>query len=615
MPAKFAGTPINTPTSQTNANELIQKGMLAHRQGRFADASKAYEKALKKAPMELAALNLLADAQLNLGKNARALETAHKAIALKPDMPSTWMVKGSAQRRLGKYDEAITSLETALELKPDYADALMTLAGTLRDADRLDAAIEAYEDLVEMAPDLAMAYYNLGNALHTDGQGDEAVFAFESAIELDPSYAPSFINLAGVLNSGDRAEEALAASDRALQLLPTSRSAMINRGNSLKSLVRFDEAEAQYRELIKLDKSDATAHDLLGTVLQGQARLDEAIEAYRTAIEIDGKESLFKGDLSIALLANGDIAEGWKLYDARFGSGNALVRHRKIGKKTWEGESLAGKMLYIWREQGVGDDVRFASCFNDIIDRAKDEGGHVLIETDPRLMTLYDRSFPFAEIRAEGDVQFDGDIDFDIAAGSLPGLVRNELDHFRSKNAYLVPKADQIAQLRADIDALGNGLKVGIAWRSRNMTATRRRFYTELEDWKGLFGNSDIQLINLQYDTADEEINDVNSRFDAQIHQVPGLDLMNDLDGAAALTAAMDVVISAPVSVADIAGAVGRLCFTYGPHRHPMCLGTDHLPWHPETNWIGKLWNAPLQESVDKIVREVTQLADAKLAP
>jgi len=612
MPAKIAGTTTNTAAPKKNASELIQKGMLAHRQGKFADASKAYEKALKKAPKELAALNLLADAQLNLGKNARALETAHKAIALKSDMPSTWMVKGSAQRRLGKYDDAITSLETALELKPDYTDALMTLAGTLRDAGQLDAAIEAYEDLVEIAPEMAMAYYNLGNALHADGQGDEAVFAFESAIEHDPSYVPSFINLAGVLNSGDRAEDALALSDKALELLPSSRSAMINRGNSLKTLVRFDEAEAQYRELIALNGADATAHDLLGTVLQGQARIEEAIAEYRVAIDLDGKEGLYKGDLSIALLANGSLTEGWKLYEARFGGGDALVRQRRIGLKTWQGESLAGKTLYIWREQGVGDDVRFASCFNDIVDRAKEEGGKVLIETDPRLMTLYERSFPFAEIRAEGDVQFDRDIDYDIAAGSLPGLVRNNLSQFPSTGGYLLPKPDQVAQLRAEIDALGGGLKVGIAWRSRNMTANRRRFYSELEDWKALFGKSNIQLINLQYDTVDEEINDVNSRLDAQIHQVAGLDLMNDLDSAAALTAAMDVVISAPVSVADIAGAVGSRCFAYGPHRHPMCLGTDHLPWYPETTWTGKVWNAPLQQSVDKIVQEVTQLASTK---
>ncbi len=610
MPIKHAEM---TASSAPNAtNELIQKGILAHRQGRFADASKAYQKVLKKAPTELAALNLLADAQLNLGKNSRALDVASKAIALKPDMPGTWMVKGSALRRLGKFDEAVASLEKALELKPDYADALMTLAGTLRDANQLDAAIDAYEDLVEMAPEMAMAHYNLGNALVSDGQFDEAAIAFEDAIEHDPSHVPSYINLAGALHANDRAEEALIASEKALDLLPSSRSAMINRGNALKTLVRFDEAEQQYRDVIASDEKDAVAHDLLGTVLQGQARIDEAIVEYRRAIELRPQETLFKGDLAIALLANGSLSEGWKLYDARFGQGDALVRRRKIGMKTWAGENLKDKTLYIWREQGVGDDIRFASCFSDVLERAKVEGGQVIIETDPRLMTLYARSFPSAEIRAEGDVSSEGDIHFDIAAGSLPGLIRNDLSEFSATGGYLTPKADQVNKLRAEIEALGPGLKVGIAWRSRNMAATRRRFYTDLTDWKDLFGRSDIQLVNLQYDRVDAEIDDVNESFGAQIHCVEGLDLMNDLDSAAALTAAMDVVISAPVSVSDIAGAVGRPCFTYGPYRHPMCLGTDRLPWYPETTWIGGKWNTPLERSVDKIIQQINKLAEAK---
>ncbi len=611
MSAMHTAITPNGTSTKPGTNELIQKGILAHRQGRFAEAAKTYEKVLKKAPGELVALNLLADAQLNLGKNSRALETAGRAIKIKNDMPGTWMVKGCALRKLGKFGDAITSLETALELKPDYADALLTLAGTLRDAERLESAIEAYEDLIEMAPTMAMAHFNLGNALVADGQYDEAALAFQDAIENDPSYVPSYINLAGALHANDRAEEALAVSDKALALSPTSRNAMINRGNALKTLVRFDEAEAQYRALIENDHADATAHDLLGTVLQGQARTAEAIDEYRTAIELDAHENIYNGDLSISLLAAGSLVEGWKLFEARFGSDDALVRRRKIGQKPWEGESLAGKTLFIWREQGVGDDIRFASCFRDVINRAASEGGKVIIETEPRLITLYSRSFPSADIRGQGDTSCDGVIHFDIAAGSLPGIFRNAIEQFPTAGGYLAPKQSMVDTFRAELDTLGQGLKVGIAWRSRNMAATRRRFYTELADWQDLFNQSNIQLINLQYDNADAELEDVRSRFDAQIHQIKGLDLMNDLDGAAALTAAMDVVVSAPVSVADIAGAVGTPCFTYGPHMHPMCLGTNRLPWYPETTWVSGQWNEPLKNSVDKIVHEITNLAPA----
>ncbi len=591
----------NGSTKQEQANQLIQAGMLAHRQGRFSDAARAYEKALKKDPHHLTALNLLADAQLNLGKNTRALNTIGRALSLNPEMPSAWLVKGSAQRRMGEFAGAITSLEKSLELKPDSTDALMTLAGTLKEAGNLDAAIDTYEDLLSKAPELSKAHYNLGNALVDDGQFDEAIFSYEEAIRLDPEYSPAQINLASALHAEDRLEEALTASEKALQMEATSRNAKLNHANILKSLIRLDEAESFYREIVDAAPKDAEAHDLLGTVLQGQARFKDAISAYRTAIDLSPKVALFKGDLATALLADGQLAEGWKNYEARIGTADHQVYQRKIGKATWQGDSLAGKTLLVWREQGIGDDIRFASCYPDLAARAQAEGGKLIIETEPRLITLYARSFPTATIRSAGEPLPDDTIHFDIPAGSLPGLLRNSISDFPAENAFLKPKESRIEKLRAEIEALGAGLKVGISWRSRNMESSRSRFYTDLSDWKALFNRPDIQLINLQYGNVDKEIEAANT-MNANIHVVDGLDLMNDLDGAAALSRAVDVVISAGTSVGDMAGAVGATTYIYGAHRHPMCLGTQKFPWYPSVTWIGHQWNEPLTKSVDKIV-------------
>ncbi len=606
--ALHAASGPNTKPDRTA--QLIQTGMLAHRRGAFSDAVKLYTKALKKAPQELSALSLLADAHLNLGKNTRALETIRRALSIKPDMPSAWMVQGSAQRRMGNFDSAITSLEKALNLNPEYADALMMLAGTLRDAGRLDASIEAYEDLITMSPERSEAHYNLGNTLMADGQSDEAVIAYEEAVRLDPNYVPAQINLAGALHADDQLEEAIEAADRALASDPTSRSAQINRGNVLKSLTRLDEAESQYRSLIADDPRDADAHDLLGTALQGQARFDEAITSYRTAIDLNPANPLYRGDLSTTLLATGELAEGWKLYEARFGETDDHVRHRKIGKAVWRGEPLTGKTVLVWREQGVGDDIRFASCLSDIIAQATAERGHVIVETDPRLITLYARSFPTATIRAPGELAEGEIIDFDIAAGSLPSLFRNTVSDFPDPHAYLKPKQAQVDIFRKEVDALGDGLKVGISWRSQNMASSRRRFYTELGDWQALFAHQNIQLVNLQYGNAAPEIEEANTRLNANIHVVNGLDLKNDLDGAAALTSAMDLVISASTSVGDMAGALGVPTFIYGAHQHPMCLGTEHFPWYPSVTWIGHRWNEALQQSVDKIMASVCETAD-----
>ena len=103
-----------------------------------------------------------------------------------------------------------------------------------------------------------------------------------------------------------------------------------------------------------------------------------------------------------------------------------------------------------------------------------------------------------------------------------------------------------------------------------------------------------VSFVNLQYGDASAEIARAKALFGVDIHTVEGLDLKNDLDGAAALSAACDLVISAPTVASALAGAVGTEVWflTAGP-VWPQ-LGTDHYPWYrasrcfaPETfgNW------------------------------
>ena len=61
----------------------------------------------------------------------------------------------------------------------------------------------------------------------------------------------------------------------------------------------------------------------------------------------------------------------------------------------WEGQPLHNKSLLITAEEGIGDEIFFASCFNDAIGAAE----QCLIECDPRLVSLFQRSFPDAAVR------------------------------------------------------------------------------------------------------------------------------------------------------------------------------------------------------------------------
>ena len=111
------------------------------------------------------------------------------------------------------------------------------------------------------------------------------------------------------------------------------------------------------------------------------------------------------------------------------------------------------------------------------------------------------------------------------------------------------------------------GMRIGICWRSGLTTAARSGSYSELDDWRSLFDLDGATLVNLQYDECGEELRAAREEFGAVIHNFEDLDQMNDLDGAAALTQNLDVVVSVPTAVAQMAGALGvsnyKLGFTW----------------------------------------------------
>lgn len=125
-----------------------------------------------------------------------------------------------------------------------------------------------------------------------------------------------------------------------------------------------------------------------------------------------------------------------------------------------------------------------------------------------------------------------------------------------------------------------SALTVGLCWRSGLRGALRDANYAPLADWAPILTLPGLRLINLQYDECEAELAEAENRFGIAIHRPP-LDLKNDLDGAAALTAALDLVVSAGTSVAEMAGALGVPVWRIGPAGDWTALGTGCRPWYP----------------------------------
>ena len=60
----------------------------------------------------------------------------------------------------------------------------------------------------------------------------------------------------------------------------------------------------------------------------------------------------------------------------------------------WGGQPLAGRTILVYGEQGIGDEIMFASCLPDLLEQA----GRVIVACESRLVPLFRRSFAPAEV-------------------------------------------------------------------------------------------------------------------------------------------------------------------------------------------------------------------------
>src|SRR5262249_21906447 len=147
-----------------------------------------------------------------------------------------------------------------------------------------------------------------------------------------------------------------------------------------------------------------------------------------------------------------------------------------------------------------------------------------------------------------------GDPDFYAPMGTPLHVFRKRLSDF-PRQAFLKADADRTASFAARLPK--NGAIVGLCWRSMAMGPSRRKYYGTIEDWAPILTTPGVTFVNLQYGDCRAELALAREKFGVAIQSFEDLDLKDDIDGAAALSAACDLVISAPTAAAALAGSLG----------------------------------------------------------
>jgi len=513
----------------------------------------------------------------------RAERLCRKALATRSNLFGALNLLGFIAAKTGRLAEAAEWLGRAVAANPIDVAAQSNRGLVLQELGRLDEALVCYENALRQDPSAAGTHSNRGYVLCMLKRANEALESCDRAIALNPNLAEAHNNRGLALQALGRRTEALGSFQRTISLSPNFARAHNNHGAVLQQLSRLDEALASYRRAVELDANFAEAHNNRGVLLRQLAREEEAVACFDRAIAAIPDHADAHWNKSLALLAMGDYAKGWELYEWRWKQAKGKSIRRDLPQPLWLGdEPIAGKTILLYAEQGIGDAIQFCRYAKPVADL----GARVVLDAPVSLLQLFATLDGVAQLIKLGDPL--PRFDYQCPLMSLPLAFGTQLATIPAPPAYL---AADPAKSHWWAGKLGEKrkLRIGLAWAGGFRpdqpdtwdVNTRRNIdlakLAPLKDdrvelyslQKGQPAESDLARLKVQRWNGPEIID-----FTSDLH---------DLSDTAALVANLDLVITVDTSIAHLVGALGRPVWIL--NRFDTCWrwlrGRADSPWYP----------------------------------
>jgi len=548
------------------------------------------------------------------GQLKQAATIYQQVLDIEPENANAWHLLGLVSHQSGQSETAITLIKQALNISPNQLNYLHNLANILKESGQFEEVVQVYRQVIQLQPGSAETYNNLGISLHKLNQFQSAAQAYYDAIELNSEYDQAYSNLAATLIKLKQLDKAIDACLKAIEISADNFTVYCNLGNIYKEQGKFEEAIKSYQQALSIQPNIAEVHSNMGQILEKSRMPNEAISAYQKALDINPEHAEIRRNLSVPLLTLGSFKRGWKEYEWRWKCDRFVKKNKKdFPQPLWENSPLSGKSIAIWLEQGVGDCIMFASILGKLQQQAK----QILVETEYRLLPIFQRSFPgidFFLAQNPSHLQLlDSSIDFQSPIGSLAQWLLPNEESFPKYCHYLVACPYRTQKLRHKLQQQADGkLLIGISWKSANKDIGELKS-TSLIQWEDLLSQKDCFFINLQYGDVEEEIDAFTDDTKISIYQDKEIDSLQSLDDFASQIAALDLIISTSNTTVHMAGALGRPVWTllhYAPDWRWQ-LDRSDTPWYPSMTLYRQLssgdWYSVFQQVQPNLKQFVEQ--------
>ncbi|MEM8714158.1 MAG: tetratricopeptide repeat protein [Cyanobacteria bacterium P01_G01_bin.4] len=418
---------------------------------------------------------------------------------------------------------------------------LLEYARQLAEDQKHDQAYVLADKMLKESPESA-EWLTLMSYLMLDTKKPIVAYSFaKNAVAANPRYASAWLNLGMACRDMRRDEEAIRYGKRGLKFAASDlqRSMFcVNIASSLIDRGEFDKARKYCEDSLKYNS--------------------------------DSEKAVM--NLSFCQLATREWEEGWKNY--RTVIGHDWRPYYDYGGELWDGKSKGH--IVISGEQGIGDQISFASMLPDLIDWADKNGSKVTLDVTPKIAGVLQRSLPDIDVHstlgANGNPWNEG-TDYALPMAQLGEYFRTKDSDFPGK-PYLKADPERVLQWKALFNSKNKPV-IGVAW-SGGIPETGSKFRRlTLDTLLPVFESVDAYWVSLQYKPAKREIEKFEAEHGIHIAEYPHATLTDDYDDTVAMVAALDAVVAMHTSVCHVAGGLGVPCLTLVPKNSQWRYGAS----------------------------------------
>lgn len=551
---------------------------------------------------DLLARQGMAEMLFHQGRYDEAKAHCNEVLVERPQSSTAWRLLGEIAFKEGLLEKALEYYRNALGAEKNNTVFLNRFKDLENKCLSLRKTLARCEEVLRKNPGDGETWQVLGESLYQLGLHEEAVNAFCKALELGAGAEDIAVFCGQFLRRRQLFETSLSLSKKMLERWPENAWLEYESAESSVGMGNFKEAIHHYQRAAANKDLEESVWNRLSDLYARTADFAKAIEVTRCLMRARPEDHELEWFYATLLLRSGDLKKGFEVEQCRKRTPE-YSRYDKLRTKCfWRKQSLQGRRIFVYTEQGFGDTLQYVRY----LELLKKRGAIVYFSALSEMMELFEQ-LPVEKLILQHSEMILPEHDYAVSLLDLPYCFATCLDTIPSNVPYIrvdIPLQERGCELLAGKD----GFKVGLVWAAGNQSPTAGIRSLRLAEFGRLAKYPELTFYSLQKGEAAREAEDASDGMKI----VPLDGALNNFADTAGVVHHLDLVITVDTAVAHLAGAMGKevwLLLSEYPDWRWLTKRNDS-PWYPSMRIFrkeaGEDWGN-LMEKVEFSLKEKTR--------